>query len=152
MVKRLLHFSLLIFAFALYGIGVNIISGVLAEPAQEERITAQDRPLETPTTTSTIAELVTTTTTTMTVPPLSSAQLRKLRVQASTTAPKQQSTTTTTEAPKTPLKIAQSQVGKTGPYAEGGFWCAKFVSWVAEQAKVEGWCHASRSWQGLILV
>jgi hypothetical protein len=47
-------------------------------------------------------------------------------------------TTTTTEAPKTPLEVAQSQVGKTGLYAEGGFWCAKFVSWTAEQANVPG--------------
>jgi hypothetical protein len=48
-------------------------------------------------------------------------------------------TTTTTEAPKTPLEIAQSQVGETGPYADGGFWCASFISWIAEQAKIEGW-------------
>jgi len=45
---------------------------------------------------------------------------------------------TTTELPKTPLEIAQSQFGKTGPYADGGFWCAKFVSWTAEQATVPG--------------
>jgi hypothetical protein len=48
-------------------------------------------------------------------------------------------TTTTTQTPNTPLEIARAEVGKTGPYAEGGFWCAQFVSWVAEQAKVEGW-------------
>jgi hypothetical protein len=47
-------------------------------------------------------------------------------------------TTTTTEAPNPPLEVALSQLGKTGPYADGGFWCAKFVSWTAEQAKVEG--------------
>lgn len=47
-------------------------------------------------------------------------------------------TTTTTEAPKTPLEVALSQLGQTGAYAEGGFWCAKFVSWTAEQAHVEG--------------
>jgi hypothetical protein len=35
----------------------------------------------------------------------------------------------------TPLQIAQSQIGKTGPYARG-FWCAKFVSWVLQQANV----------------
>jgi hypothetical protein len=48
------------------------------------------------------------------------------------------STTTTTEAPKAPLEVALSQLGKTGAYAEGGFWCAKFLSWTAEQAHVEG--------------
>jgi hypothetical protein len=49
------------------------------------------------------------------------------------------STTTTTESPKTPLEVAQSQVGKTGSYADDGFWCAKFVSWTAELAKIENW-------------
>lgn len=49
-----------------------------------------------------------------------------------------QSTTMTTEAPKTPLEAALSQLGKTGPYADGGYWCAKFASWTAEQAKVPG--------------
>jgi hypothetical protein len=34
--------------------------------------------------------------------------------------------------------VALSQLGKTGSYADGGFWCAKFVSWTAEQAKVPG--------------
>jgi hypothetical protein len=48
------------------------------------------------------------------------------------------SSTTTTESPKTPLEVALSQLGKTGPYAEGGYWCAKFTSWTAEQAHVEG--------------
>jgi hypothetical protein len=33
--NRLLHFALLIFAFVLYGIGVNIISGVLADPPRD---------------------------------------------------------------------------------------------------------------------
>jgi len=51
-------------------------------------------------------------------------------------APTPSSTTTTTKAPATALRIAQAEVGKTGPYAEGGFWWAKFVSWTAEQAKV----------------
>jgi hypothetical protein len=48
-------------------------------------------------------------------------------------------TTSTTQASRTPLEVAQSQVGKTGPYADGGFWCASFVSYVAEQAQVAGW-------------
>jgi hypothetical protein len=48
------------------------------------------------------------------------------------------STTTTTEAPTTPLEVALSQLGKTGPWADGGFYCARFVSWTAEQAHVPG--------------
>lgn len=29
--------------------------------------------------------------------------------------------------------MAQSQVGLSGPYTEGGFWCAKFVQWVGAE-------------------
>ena len=43
---------------------------------------------------------------------------------------------TTTVGRKTPLEVAQAEVGKTGPYADGGFWCAKFASFVAEKAEV----------------
>ena len=46
--------------------------------------------------------------------------------------------TSTTNAPRTPLQVAQAEVGMTGPCAEGGFYCAKFASWVAEQAHVAG--------------
>jgi hypothetical protein len=56
----------------------------------------------------------------------------------STTVTSQQATTTTPAAPKTPLEIAQSQVGRTGSYADGGFWCARWASWVAQEAQVPG--------------
>jgi hypothetical protein len=69
---------------------------------------------------------------------LSLVKSQKTRAAVRTTASTQQVTTTTTESPKSPLEIAQSHVGKTGAYADGGFWCAKFVSWTAEQAKVPG--------------
>lgn len=39
----------------------------------------------------------------------------------------------------TPLQMAQLEVGKRGSYADGGFWCAKAVSYFAEQAHVAGW-------------
>jgi hypothetical protein len=136
--KRLLHPAFFIFGMALFGLGVNIISGVVAEPALKQELASQPVPSKPEPTTTTVAELATTTTAAQ-APRLSSTTLRKSRVDASTTAPRQQSATTTTEALRSPLKIAQSQVGKSGPYAEGGFWCAKFASWVAEQAKVEGW-------------
>jgi surface antigen len=61
--------------------------------------------------------------------------IQRMSATSTTLAP---TTTTTTEAPKTPLEVAQSQVGKTGSYADGGFWCARFVSYVAEQTHVEG--------------
>jgi len=60
-----------------------------------------------------------------------------LKKTAATAAPSS-STTTTTEAPKTPLEVALKYLGQTGPWADGGFYCAKFVSWTAEQAHVEG--------------
>jgi hypothetical protein len=47
-------------------------------------------------------------------------------------------TTTTTEAPKTPLEVALKYLAQTGPWAEGGFYCAKAVSYFAEEAHVEG--------------
>jgi hypothetical protein len=131
-VKRLLQFALLCVAFALYGIGVNIISGI-ASPTAAPQLASQPMPPE-PTTTTTLVEPETTITapsTTVTPKPVI-----KPKIITATSIVRQ--STTTTEAPKTPLEIAQSQVGKTGPYAEGGYWCAKFVSWVAEQAKVEG--------------
>ncbi len=37
------------------------------------------------------------------------------------------------------LELAQGEVGKRGTYADPGFWCALYVSWVAEQAKVPDW-------------
>jgi hypothetical protein len=36
--KRRLHFAILIFAFALYGIGVNIISGIASPTAAPELV------------------------------------------------------------------------------------------------------------------
>jgi len=34
----------------------------------------------------------------------------------------------------TPVEVALAQVGLTGAYADGGFWCAQFATWVYEQA------------------
>jgi hypothetical protein len=48
------------------------------------------------------------------------------------------STTTTTESPKTPLEVALKYLGQTGPWAEGGFYCARAVSYFAEEAGVPG--------------
>jgi hypothetical protein len=48
------------------------------------------------------------------------------------------STTTTTQSPKTPLEVALKYLGQTGPWADGGFYCAKAVSYFAEEAQVEG--------------
>lgn len=37
------------------------------------------------------------------------------------------------------LEVVQGEVGKSGIYTEGGFWCAKFVSWATEQVNLSGW-------------
>jgi hypothetical protein len=46
--------------------------------------------------------------------------------------------TTTTEAPKTPLEVALKYLGQTGPWADGGFYCAKAVPYFAEESHVDG--------------
>jgi hypothetical protein len=50
------------------------------------------------------------------------------------------STSTSTTVPlsvtERVLQVARGEVGKTGPYAEGGFWCASFASFVAAKAEV----------------
>jgi hypothetical protein len=109
--KRLLHFALLIFAFALYGISVNIISGVMAKPALKEELASEPVPAE--------PELTTTTSTTVKTTvhdmQLSTTSTTVRRIRTPTTARRTAvlpSTTTTTEALKTPLEVAQSQVGR----------------------------------------
>jgi hypothetical protein len=49
-----------------------------------------------------------------------------------------ETTTTTTESPKTPLEVALKYLGQTGPWADGGFYCAQAVSYFAEEAQIEG--------------
>jgi hypothetical protein len=140
-----LEFTIGLLGLAICALGIGLVTAdVLDKTPAELR-------LQEPTTTTTminssVIEPETTTTVEPTTttpaknPPLSRVYLQKARVFVPTTVASQQATiTTTTEAPKTPLEIAHAELGKTGPYAEGGFWCAKFVSWVAEQAKVEGW-------------
>jgi hypothetical protein len=127
-----------LFGLCLFGVGIGIL-GADAKP---------DGRVSTPPTTTTtlinssviIPETTTTVTPTTTVPRprLSLVKTQEAGTAVRTTASTQQSTTTTTEAPKTPLEVAQSQVGKSGQYADGGYWCARFVSWTAKQAKVAG--------------
>lgn len=133
-----LAIGLLGLAICVLGIGL-----VMADVMEKTRV--ELRPQESTTTTtminSSIIEPETTTTvesTSTTIPrPVGRVPAPLLKKAAATDA-YSSSTTTTTESPKTPLEVALSQLGKTGPYAEGGFWCAKFVSWTAEQAQIEG--------------
>jgi CHAP domain len=136
--KRLLHFALFLLGMSLFGLGINIMAGALATPAPVE-VTAEPIPPFEETTTTTVApETPLATEVPVELPPTTASKpVARKSVQISATSTVRETTTTTTEVSKTPLEIAQSQVGKTGPYAEGEFWCAKFVSWVAEQAKIE---------------
>ena len=101
--KRLLHFVFFLLGMSLFGIGVNINSGVVAEPALKQELASQPVPSESAPTTTTVADLATTTTAAP-APRMSSTAPRRSRVQVSTTAPKQQSTTTTTEARRPHLR------------------------------------------------
>jgi hypothetical protein len=138
-----LEFAIGLLALAVCGLGIGRITADVIEnhraaviPREPTTTTTMiDSAIIEPETTTTVQP---TTTTTTTVPRLagrgSPAPVIKKAV-ATVASPS--STTTTTEAPKTPLEVAQAEVGKTGPYAVGGFWCAKFVSWIAEQSKIE---------------
>jgi hypothetical protein len=85
--------------------------------------------------TTTTVESTTTTTTTV---PRPVGRVSVLKRAVVTVAPPSSTTTTTTESPKTPLGVALKYLGQTGPWAEGGFYCAKAVSYFAEEADVEG--------------
>lgn len=126
---------------------VAVVSVVADEPEIEMRPIKTEAPTEStiwasttiaaPTTTTTVAEIaqpvaIEKATTTTVLP----------RVKPKTVKPKvvaEAVREAEPEAPKTVLQVAQGEVGKTGPYAEGGFWCAKFISYIAEQAGVPGW-------------
>jgi hypothetical protein len=138
-----LEFAIGILALAVCGVGIGLVTADVLEKRQVP-ISTQEPTTTTTMINSLVLEPETTTTvaptTTTTAQPVATGKSRALtgRSQIGTAVSiVKQTTTTTTEAPTTALKVAQSQVGKTGPYAEDGFWCAKFVSWVAEQAKIE---------------
>jgi hypothetical protein len=131
-------------AVGLFGLAICVLGIGLVTADVLEKTPAEVQPQEPTTTTminSSVIEPGTTTTvepTTTTAPRPAGRVPAPVLKKAVAAMPHPSSTTTTTQAPKTPLEVAQAEVGKTGAYADGGFWCAKFVSWVAEQAKVEG--------------
>jgi CHAP domain len=133
-----LEFAIGLLGLAVCGLGIGLVTADVLEE-REVRISTQHSPTTTttmvinssviePETTTTVAP--TTTTAPRPVGRVPAPALKKIAV----SVPAPSSTTTTTEVPKTPLEIAQSQVGKTGLYADGGFWCARLQSWIAEQA------------------
>jgi hypothetical protein len=126
-----LHFALFVFGLCLFGLGIGIVSA--NGDASGASVTTTTTFVPTTTTT----QVMTTTTADITRPkPTVVHQWAEIGTALSIA--RETTTTASTEAPKTPLEVAQSQVGKTGPYAEGGFWCAKAVSYFAAQAEVPG--------------
>jgi hypothetical protein len=126
-----LHLALFIFGLCLFGLGIGIVSA----NADAGRVSAITTTTFVPTTTTTQG---TTTSTGDITRPKPTVVHQRAQIGTALSMVRSSTTTSATEAPKTSLEVAQSQVGKTGPYADGGFWCAKFQSWLAEQAKVEG--------------
>jgi CHAP domain len=121
----------------LFGAGIAIAAADDHPDGRVSSVTAQSTTTTIEPTTRTTVQEMTTTTAPRPVG-RTAAPVRSYAFKATAATSTVLETTTTTETPTTPLEIAQSQVGKTGAYAEGGFWCAKFVSWIAEQAKVSG--------------
>jgi CHAP domain len=133
-----LEFAIGLVALAVCGVGIGLVMADVLEKRQVRISTPESATTTTMINSSVIEPEMTTvmpTTTTTTPRPVGRVPAPVLKKVAAAPAPT--STTTTTEVPKTALEAAQSQVGMTGPYAEGGMWCAKFISWIAEQAKIE---------------
>lgn len=104
------------------------VKGVTIERATEwEKRSVPTIPVTTtlPVTTSTIAI---TTTTVKSAAPISH--------RTTTTVGSRPVSTSTSQPVLTALQIAQNEVGLGGSYTKGGYWCAKFVTYVGQSAKI----------------
>jgi hypothetical protein len=134
-----LELALGLLGVVICGLGIGLVTADFLENHRGAVM-----PQETTTTTminSSVIEPGTTTTvepTTTTIPRPAGRVPAPMLKKAAATVPASTSTTTTTESPKTPLEVALKYLGQTGPWAEGGFYCAKAVSYFAEEAQVEG--------------
>jgi hypothetical protein len=140
------EFLIFLFGLCLFGIGVGILTADAKPDGRASSIT----PESTITTTTMINSSAIVPETTTTVEPTTTTSRPDIRVDKnrgqlrvrpdqSTQVPDiNADTTTTSEAPKTPLEVALKYFGQTGPWADGGFYCAKAVSYFAEEAKVPG--------------
>jgi CHAP domain len=129
-VRRLLHFAIFIFGMSMFGAGISLMSASEATPTPPQ-LAALPVPPE-PSMTTPLVEETPATTTTL---PVKGAAAQRTTTSTTTTT----TTVDTRSVAERVLAVAQGEVGKTGPYAEAGFWCARLTSWVAEQANVEGW-------------
>jgi hypothetical protein len=132
-------------AIGLLGLAVCVLGIGLVMADVMEKTRVEVRPQEPTTTTTMINSSVTEPETTTTVEPTTTTTPRPVGrapgpviKKVAATAPSASSTTTTTESPKTPLEVALKYLGQTGPWADGGFYCAKAISYFAEEAQVEG--------------
>jgi hypothetical protein len=136
-----LEFAIGILGLAVCGLGIGLVTADVLEerpvPISTQEPTTTTIMINSaviePETTTTVAP---TTTTTMPRPVGRVPAPMPEKAVASVAAPS--STTTTTQSPKTPLEVALKYLGQTGPWADGGFYCAKAVSYFAEEAQVEG--------------
>jgi hypothetical protein len=105
-----LHFALFLFGLCLFGLGIGIVSA----NANVSRVSDPTTTTFVLTTTTTTTQVMTTTTADITRPKPTVLHQRA-EIGTALSIARETTTTTTTEAPKTPLEVAQSQVGKTGP-------------------------------------
>lgn len=133
MTKAIKYLLIGIVAVSAFNVALLVTKNKPAKPAAVSmRVppTTEASPLPTTTTTSLTTLPLSTTAPNVTVTEPTLAPSTSVRI--ATVA------STTTKVRLTPLAVAQSELGKAGVYSEGGFWCAKFVSWVAVQAEVSG--------------
>jgi hypothetical protein len=122
-----------VFGLCLFGFGIGLLTANAADVSRVTSVTTSTTTVPTTTVRSAIP-----TTTALAPKPVEIGQSLVIQRMSATSTTLVPMTTTTTEAPKSPLEVAQAEVGKAGPYAEGGFWCAKVASYFAEQAEVPG--------------
>lgn len=121
-----------VFGLCMFGFGIGLVMAN-ADVSRVTSVTTSTTIVPTTTVRSAIP-----TTTTLAPRPVEIGKPLVIQHMSATSTILAPTTTTTTEAPKTPLEVAQAEVGKTGPYAEGGFWCARAVSYFAQVAGIEG--------------
>lgn len=131
------HFGIVLLGLCLLGMGI----GILSVHMQSGEASA-DEPSPTTTTfteptTTTTSEVTTTTTTPKQRP---TARRTEVGTPRSIVRARPTTTTSTTQQRRTPLEIAQSEVGKVRPeYFSADGWCYRLVNWAAEQAGIPGW-------------
>jgi hypothetical protein len=129
-------FALFVFGLCLFGLGIGILSAGADPGPVSVALTSTTTSVSTTIVVEPPAPSIGPTTTEKSRPAVK--KIERTEIGTALSIVRELEITSTTNAPRTPLQVAQAEVGMTGPYAEGGFYCAKFASWVAEQAHVAG--------------